>query len=922
MNWQQNSDNAGLDQPSTLHEGSAESSAPATPAPTHPAPTPAPNSPTPTPTPAPAPTREVLLIDTRQRWMRNPADMFGAVMGLVGIAVVALVAVYGKTTTVAVTEDVRLVTGGVLETILALPINALEGLMSFFLPFILLGEMVFHRRWRTLVTAVVASAAAVSVSWLVVWMGSKWWPQSLLFDELSGSFQRQSVLAALPYVAMLATLLTVSSSTKGSRIARVGWWLLGIVLVLSILQGNQSLPGALFTILIGVIAGLLTRYIVGGTPERTTGAAFIAMIRKSGIDVVNAVRVDELTADDLLYAFNVTTSAPLGHTNLTSLEPLRKILESSPSDTTGTRSLINEINSLFPHDDERELSGLDVYSFREELRKRYPTTMPSAVSRNYLATDIYGHTYHLMVLDNDRQILSFLDDFWARLTMRTAIRQTRRTLDATAEHMVLVQTRAEQVGVSPPAFVTVARQDASVLVAEQATEDPLLADVDPACISDAQLDALWHEVSLAHRNGISHGNMYAKHIKVTPTGLHVANWQHGSILASETSRQVDMAQTVAMLAGVVGVERAVDSATRNLSDTVVASIAPFLQATILPHATQNVLKKADLQALRDALAAKIPEASNLQTVEFTRFSLKTIATVAVGVIALLILFGSLNFEDLRAAILDANPWWMLVAFLFGLGTYIGAALTLKAFSKEDLPLGQTLLVQVAASVVTLVAPAGIGPAALNLRFLQKKGVQTAPAVATVSVVQLGQFVVTIALLIVLSLFTGDFGNLSLPSGTIQITLALIVTIAALAFGLPKLRRWVLAKIRPTLNQVWPRVVWLFTHPTRILAGAAGSVFMSVAFIACFGFALKSFGYELPLITLAVTYLISNSVGSVVPSPGGIGPVEAALTGGLAIAGIPSSIAFSTAVLYRLFTFWGRVPLGWVALQIAQKRNIV
>ena len=60
----------------------------------------------------------------------------------------------------------------------------------------------------------------------------------------------------------------------------------------------------------------------------------------------------------------------------------------------------------------------------------------------------------------------------------------------------------------------------------------------------------------------------------------------------------------------------------------------------------------------------------------------------------------------------------------------------------------------------------------------------------------------------------------------------------------------------------------------------------------------------------------------VPSPGGIGPVEAALTGGLVIAGVPSSIAFSTAVLYRLFTFWGRVPIGWVALQIAQKRNIV
>ena len=59
-----------------------------------------------------------------------------------------------------------------------------------------------------------------------------------------------------------------------------------------------------------------------------------------------------------------------------------------------------------------------------------------------------------------------------------------------------------------------------------------------------------------------------------------------------------------------------------------------------------------------------------------------------------------------------------------------------------------------------------------------------------------------------------------------------------------------------------------------------------------------------------------------PSPGGIGPVEAALTGGLALAGIPYSVAFSTAVLYRFFTFWGRVPLGWIALRIAGRKNII
>jgi uncharacterized protein (TIRG00374 family) len=60
----------------------------------------------------------------------------------------------------------------------------------------------------------------------------------------------------------------------------------------------------------------------------------------------------------------------------------------------------------------------------------------------------------------------------------------------------------------------------------------------------------------------------------------------------------------------------------------------------------------------------------------------------------------------------------------------------------------------------------------------------------------------------------------------------------------------------------------------------------------------------------------------VPSPGGIGPVEAALTGGLTLARVPYSIAFSTALLYRLVTFWGRVPLGWIAMRVCQRRDVI
>ena len=60
--------------------------------------------------------------------------------------------------------------------------------------------------------------------------------------------------------------------------------------------------------------------------------------------------------------------------------------------------------------------------------------------------------------------------------------------------------------------------------------------------------------------------------------------------------------------------------------------------------------------------------------------------------------------------------------------------------------------------------AGIGPAALNLRFLHKRRVPTPIALATVTLVQVAQFATTIIFLIVLSLATGEVGRLTLPSG--------------------------------------------------------------------------------------------------------------------------------------------------------------
>ena len=87
--------------------------------------------------------------------------------------------------------------------------------------------------------------------------------------------------------------------------------------------------------------------------------------------------------------------------------------------------------------------------------------------------------------------------------------------------------------------------------------------------------------------------------------------------------------------------------------------------------------------------------------------------------------------------------------------------------------------------------------------------------------------------------------------------------------------------------------------------------MNIGYVGAFWTAMVAMGGSLNFSTVAITYLTANAAGSFIPSPGGIGTVETALTSGLTVAGVSSSVAIATALLYRLVTFYWAHPV-WVA----------
>ena len=254
-------------------------------------------------------------------------------------------------------------------------------------------------------------------------------------------------------------------------------------------------------------------------------------------------------------------------------------------------------------------------------------------------------------------------------------------------------------------------------------------------------------------------------------------------------------------------------------------------------------------------------------------------------------------------------------------TYVGAALSLSGFVLERLQPGPDVPGPDRRSFVTLVTPAAVGGAALNIRYLRKSGCHPADAVASVGVSQVIAFALHVLLLLVFAALTGTMTDTSLrPPDWAYIAVAVLVSVVLIVLAVPAWRRLLLSRLAPTLGQVIPRLLDIAQRPAKLAEGIGGALLVTAAYIGCLDVSVRALGGSLPIISIAVVYLTGNAIGSAVPTPGGLGAVEAALSAGLTAAGLSGATAISSVLLFRTITFWLPVPIGWAALNYLQRHD--
>lgn len=863
-----------------------------------------------------APAANCLVVDLPPAPVHPAADLVSLVLNLAGIGVVVLFAIIANNITHGVTQDVQNAVTLVLRQILLVPVNILEGLLTTIVPIAILMELALRGRRRQVLSALAALLVATLVAVGLDWLTLSFAPMKLQANLATTNDGVTVAIINAALAAVTALLTTIGQRTRLAT-ARFSWPLLLVVVTLSVVRGATTLPSALITVLLGRAVGHLVRYVAGVAPSRATDVSLVKAVRRAGLDVCRLVRVDS----DLATATAqwVTTTSTLGAI------PETKDFAADPPGQTDDADPDAAPLPASPVDAVAPAPLVDIAQVAAEVDTGTIPQLHVPVARVYAAWDNAGQRRDVVVLDGDRQVVGFLRQLWDRLRFQGVRVAPATTLLETANHTALLASAARRAGVATPEVVGLAPVEGSiVLIAEH---PPLLARLDalpPGLTPAAVADSLWQTLTRAHVAGLAHRAIDYDSVGVTADGgVWLTDWDAGETATNDLARRVDLAQLLTLLAAHFGEEEALASAGRALPTARLAELAPVLQRIALPRSTWSAVGKDTVKLLRESLLSLIPAGEGgVAPVKLARFSGKSIAMAMLGVMAIWAVLGSLNFAEIVGVMRTANLLWLAAAFGLGALGFIGAGLALEAFAVRTLGLWNSIKVQVAASLVALVAPAGMGNAALNLRFVMRKGESTPQAITTVGLVQLAQIVVTLVFLSGLALASGDLSNLSLPSPRMLIGLAALVLVIAGVMLIRPVREWLWRTAGPTLKQVWPRLVWVAGSPSRLTRGFFGNFLLTASYVAALQACLEAFDYPLPLTTVAIAYLASNALGSVIPSPGGVGPVEAALTAALTFAGIPGGVAVSAAFAFRIVTFWGRIPLGWLALRNVQKQGLI
>ena len=551
-------------------------------------------------------------------------------------------------------------------------------------------------------------------------------------------------------------------------------------------------------------------------------------------------------------------------------------------------------------------------------------------SRKFAAAGADGQRWFVKAVGSDQRDADLLYRGYRAVRLRN-VGDTRpeASLFQAVEHQALVGVMAERAGVLVPGVDHVIKaDDGTALLVMDWVDGRSLDQLPAGQITDDLLVRLWAEVDKLHRAGIAHRSLRAANVMVNPAGWPtIVDFGFSELAATQRQLDLDVAELLASLATLVGEERAVSTAAKVLGAEGSAPAVPLLQPLALSAGTRRAIaRQPGLLTRTRSQAADASGQATQKLARVERVRPRTLLTIAALSGAFYYLLPQLAKVAGGWRALGSAHWaWVLVAIAFSALTYLASAIGLLGGVSVRVPFWPTVLCQGASSFVNRVSPSNVGGMALNVRFLQKSGVEPSAGVTAVGVNALAGALVHAALLAIFFAWAGRSPGraFKLPSSS---TLLVILGVAAAVIGsviaTRQGRRFAARKLLPPLRSSLASLGRIARNPVRLTLLFGGSALVTLAYVGGLVASVQAFGGGASIAQIGAVYMISAAIAAASPTPGGVGAFEAVLTAGLTGIGISSAAAVSAVITYRLTTYWLPAVPGWFSFRLLQRMGYV
>jgi uncharacterized protein (TIRG00374 family) len=301
--------------------------------------------------------------------------------------------------------------------------------------------------------------------------------------------------------------------------------------------------------------------------------------------------------------------------------------------------------------------------------------------------------------------------------------------------------------------------------------------------------------------------------------------------------------------------------------------------------------------------------------------------------ALLEVFGAYDRLD------EFNPLWWIAMVALQVGSYACMWGVQKIAMRAE-RWGPVITSQLASNAFGRVVPGGVAAAgAMQYAMLARGGVPAAQAASGMTASSLLVFGILLALplLALPAILFGapvdpGLGRAALIGGVVFVLLVALGTasiiwdrpLVAIGRAAQAARNRLLRNRRPPLTGLPQRLLRerdevrsvLGRHWWEALLLSAGRWVLDYLTLLA---ALTAVHADPRPSTVLLAFCAAQFLGTLPLTPGGLGFVEAGLTGTLVLAGVPAGAAVVATLAYRLVSFWLPIPAGGVAALLHRRR---